>query len=212
MEVDSRAVFRSSLAPSGYVTWSNFTATIKNHETANVGLDLDIRFSNIDWASLQAVYGWAALQFQAWARGSIMVDAKSTQAVTLYTDGVLEFRVDGDHHFGGDYYGFRKAPVILQLSPGLHKLDIRLVRDVRAMGAVGPPSIRPLLELRLSLQAAIAVPDQIVVADIVDGTLASPYASLPVRNTGRSAITILSVNGNNVSHSNSSMEFVTDIS
>ena len=212
MEVDPTAVFRSSLAPNGYVTWSNFTAPLRNHERTNAGIDLDIRFSNIDWASLQAVYGWAALQFQAWARGFIMVDAKSTQAVTLYTDGVLEFRVDGDHHFGGDYYGFRKAPVILHLSPGLHQLDIRLVRDVRAMGAVGPPFVRPLLELRLSIQAATAVPDQIVAADIVDGTLASPYVSVPVRNTGRSTVTILSVDGHNVSHSNSSMEFVSDIS
>ncbi len=212
MEVDPTAVFRSSLAPNGYVTWSNFTATLPNHESTNAVIDLDIRFFNVDWASLQAVYGWAALQFQAWARGSIVVDGKSTQAVTLYTGGVLEFRVDGNHHFGGDYYGFRKAPVVLHLSPGQHQLDIRLVRDVRAMGAVEPPSIRPRLELGLSIQAATAVPDQILAADIVDGTLASPYASVPVRNTGRRAITILSVDGNNVSYSNLSIEFVTNSS
>lgn len=141
-----------------------------------------------------------------------MVDAKTTQIVTLYTDGVLEFRVDGNHHFGGDHYGFRKAPVVLHLSPGHHQIDIRLVRDVRAMGATGPPSIHPRLELELSKLAAIAVPDQLIIADIVEGTLVSPYASMPVRNTGKSAITILRINGKTVSHYNSSCEHVTDIS
>ena len=48
----------------------------------------------------------------------------------------LEFWPDEERHFGGDVYQYRKAPVILQLWPGHHLLDLRLTRDVQALSAL----------------------------------------------------------------------------
>lgn len=37
-------------------------------------------------------------------------------------DHVIEFWIDDQSYFGGDLYAFRKAPLVLDLSPGEHKI------------------------------------------------------------------------------------------
>ena len=79
----------------------------------------------------------------------------------------------------------------LRLEPGVHRVDIRLVRDVRAMGGVGEPTLDVKLVLQESKGLLIPVTEMeapyagVLISDIVgddNGPLASPYASVTLRN------------------------------
>jgi predicted esterase len=113
--------------------------------------------------------------------------------VFVYTDRVLEYAVDGTRHFGGDFYAFRKAPLVLHLSPGRHVIDLRLVRDVRAMGGVGLPIIDVDLELKAVTSPLELGSDRIVVSDVVNRRIASPFGSVTVRNNGKQWIRIVGI-------------------
>ena len=159
---------------------------------------LNIGFPNVDWQFLQSVYGWAALQYQAWARGYISINSSSSQSVLLYTDQVLEYWVDDNPHFGADFYEYRKAPLVINLTPGCHKFDIRLIRDVRAMGGF----VEPTIPIRLSVEGTegglVAASHRLLVPDIVDGRLASPFASVPLRNESEDTIELSDVKSSTV--------------
>ncbi|OAX79206.1 hypothetical protein ACJ72_06475 [Emergomyces africanus] len=214
------ARFNSALGINGTVGWSVLEAAEPEPEpepesvesnddgSAKATVILDVGFPDVDWALIQSIYGWAGLQYQAWARGSITVapgvGGDGSTAVAIFTDGILELRIDGEAYFGGDFYTYRRAPVVVKLLPGSHVIDLRLVRDVRAMGGVGEPRIRAVVEVQqrppswsgdddddddgdgdgdaevvmgLELDAG-----RVLVADVVEGKLVSPLASGIVRN------------------------------
>jgi predicted esterase len=161
-------------------------------------IELDITFPEIKWQGLRDIYGWAALQWQAWARGEILV--QSDEILILQTPSILEFWVDGVQYWGGDYFGFERTPVVLRLEPGAHRIDVRLVREVRAMGGVGEPHVTTKLSLKKSfgnLQAVLHPGSGLLMSDFIgDGKnaiLASPYASLTVRNDAEMDIRIFAV-------------------
>lgn len=156
-----------------------------------VGLSLN--FTDVDWPSLQLVYGWAAFQYQAWARGEITVSGSSTQNIVLHTDSALEFWVDDVHYFGGDFYTFRNAPPVLRLEPGEHRIDVRIVRDVRAMGGIGLPAIDIGLEMNRTSEGLERAKEAVTVSDVVNGTLASPLASAVLRNSGLQELEVTGV-------------------
>ena len=143
--------------------------------------DLAVGFPEVDWDSIRSIYGWAAIQYQAWARGSLIVDASSSETVVLYSDNVLEFWVDDQIHFGGDFYGYRIAPLVLHLEPGSHKVDVRLIRDVRAMGGVGEPSLCVRMEAQKANGGLVVVGD-LLLPDLVQGKLASHAGSVTIRS------------------------------
>lgn len=145
----------------------------------------------MDWSFLQSVYGWGALQFQAWSRGTLTLNSRYRQSVLLYTDQVLEFWLDGKSYFGGDLYSYRRAPLVLTLDPGQHRLDVRLLRDVRVMGSIGRPTIQTRIEVQVASGDLTIVEGKYIVPDIVDGMLPSNLASIPVRNHGSTWIRIL---------------------
>ena len=203
LKYDRDAEFTSSLGTHGLVSWSHatsehvsscdFTPRFSNSEQKRFAIDLFIDFPNIDWRSSQLVYGWAALQWQGWIRGSLEVNGTEAQAILLNIENVLEFWVDDDHYFGGDYYAYQRQAVCLYLSPRSHQLDIRLVRDVRSMGGVGSPS----LPIRV---AAESVPQEVLIdhghcnlPETVGGQPAGSYASIIVMNTSRSIAHILGI-------------------
>jgi predicted esterase len=190
LKPESTSQFPSSLATNGTVGWSTLTAKSSRNEDSGAKAALSVNFTNVDWSFLQSIYGWSALQCQAWARGEIFVTAEKEKTVILYTDSLLEYALDGVRHFGGDFYTFRKAPVVLHLSPGRHVIDLRLVRDVRSMGGVGSPSIDVNLELRAVSSELEMGNDRIIISDVVNGQLVSPYGSFTVRNNGRNWIHI----------------------
>lgn len=200
MNFDKDAKFPSSLVPNATVSWSCTSAQTVNRDNSSASVDLSVAFPAADLDFLQRIYGWAALQYQAWARGFLYVDGDESRTVVLFTDNVLEFHVNGTHHFGGDFYAFRKAPLVLQLDPGNHTIDIRLIRDVRAMGGVGDPTIDVQLEARLSSPDLQIATDKALMPDIVDGKLASTLGSIQVRNDGMRDMDILSVSANDTSY------------
>lgn len=159
---------------------------------------LIVKFHNIDWPFLQSVYGWAALQYQAWARGHLTIAANFTQSLIFYADNALELWIDDDHYFGGDYYAYRRAPLVLHLDPGSHMVNIRLIRDVRVMGGIEEPETLIKLKAESSNGRLVLVGQKIIIPDLVNGFLASPFALVPVRNEGRNAIDILDIATNAV--------------
>lgn len=190
---NTESQYPSSLAPRGQVSWS--THQSENSSTFGDVAEaiLLVSFPHIEWPFLQSVYGWAALQYQAWARGRLTIAADSARSVAFYADNVLEFWVDDDHYFGGDYYAFRRAPVVLHLNPGSHKVDIRLIRDVRVMDGIGEPKILINLKAEGCKGNLALIGQKVLIPDVVNGVLASPFAFVPVRNEGRKAIDIYDI-------------------
>ena len=99
-------------------------------------------------------------------------------------DYVLEFWIDEKPYFGGDFYAYRNAPLVLLLEPGHHRIDVRLIRDVRAMGGDGDPTVDVMLHVQRSMSSLAIDTDKLIVPDIVDRKLASTLACVPVRNEG----------------------------
>lgn len=209
LEYNETARYRSSLATNGTVTWSTQLADISGGCPFNAQANLTVGFPDVDWSFLQSVYGWAALQWQAWARGSIGVGGANVKTIALYTDNVLEFYVDGVHYFGGDMYAIRRAPLVLHLEPGDHRVDLRVIRDVRAMGATGEPNAAILLEAAESQKGPSAQENpgglvveerSLLVPDMVNRSLlASSLGSMTVRNEGRRRIRIQQIISTEVS-------------
>ena len=123
----------------------------------------------------------------------------------LYTDNLLEFWVDETHYFGGDFYGFRKAPPVLHLSPGRHRLDIRLIHDTRAMGGFGTPEVSIRLRAE-GIKGGLAIDSsRLLIPDVVNGKLAGAVASVPVRNDSKFLIKVLKITSSNVCQFNASI-------
>lgn len=198
LSYDPKATFRSSLPANGTATW-NLTRAVQSSTPTSANASLSVSYSNVDWNFMKTVYGWAAVQYQAWARGELTVGGNSTQPVILHTDSILEYWIDGTHIFGGDYYSFRKAPPVIHLRPGTHKIDLRLVRDVRAFGGIGEPTIDVVLDVQqVSGTLELAKPG-ILMSDIVDGRLATDIGSVSLRNSGGYPIEIVGIQPSNVS-------------
>lgn len=153
---------------------------------------LDINLPPDNLTSLQEVYGWDAKQYQAWARGTLTV-SKSNSVVALYTDRIWEYRIDNKSYFGGDFFGFRRAPLLLDLSPGTHTVDLRVVRDVRALGAVGEPYINVTHIAQELSKTLIVDKKSILVADVVENRLISPYASVTLHNTMGNPVDVVGI-------------------
>ncbi|KAL8806998.1 MAG: hypothetical protein Q9182_000979 [Xanthomendoza sp. 2 TL-2023] len=190
---DENATFYSSLATNGTVGWSTTTANLSTTDYKSAKANLIVSFEQTDWVSLQSVYGWAALQYQAWARGKIQVDGDMKRTVILYTDQVLEFWVDDEYYFGGDFYAYRRAPLVLHLDPGEHRIDLRITRDVRAMGGVGEPTVSIGLEAEISDGGLRALEKSMLLPDMVEGKLVSPLGSVNLRNEENYWIDVSSV-------------------
>lgn len=182
LQYNKDASYHSSLGLNGSVHWSILQAHSKIESKEAIEVVLSAGFPEIDWKFLLSIYGWASLQYQAWARGWIEINAKESRTIVLFTDGVLEFWIDDKLFFGGDFYAYRRAPLVIRLEPGKHRFDIRLVRDVRAMGGVGDPTIGARLRIDVSIGGLTTGKDKLLLPELVNGKLASSLASLSVRN------------------------------
>ncbi|KAH8716837.1 hypothetical protein GQ44DRAFT_688581 [Phaeosphaeriaceae sp. PMI808] len=199
LSYNPKATFRSSLPTNGTATWNVTKALKVSSGSTSANASLSVSYSNVDWDFLKVVYGWASVQYQAWARGELIIGGNETQHVILHTDAVLEYWVDDQYFFGGDFYTYRKAPSVLHLKPGPHKIELRLVRDVRAFGGILEPTIDVVVGIqRVSGALDLAKPG-ILMSDVVDGELASPIASLSLRNSGLGGIEIIGIHASHVS-------------
>ncbi|CAN9370486.1 unnamed protein product [Alternaria alternata] len=199
LQYDPKATFRSSLPTNGTASWNVTQAVRTMSDATSANASLSVAYSNVDWDFLKVVYGWAAVQYQAWARGELHVGGNETQHLVLHTDTILEFWVDDQHYFGGDFYTYRKAPPVLHLQPGSHRIDIRLARDVRAFGGILEPTIDVVVDVQKAIGSLELAKPGILVSDVVDGKLASSIGSVYLRNTGEEEIEILSIQHSSVS-------------
>jgi hypothetical protein len=190
LNYDENATFKSSLAANATVRWSKIQA--KKIEASGPSplpsskANLKLEFPTANWELLQKAYGWSSLQYQAWARGYLRSRTPQLLMMHLHCLGVLEVIIDGRRHFGGDFYSFRRAPLVLRINPGehvLHTIDVRLIRDIRAMGGRDAA-----LEVQLEVQGVRTgvelVEDSLLISDVVNGKLASDLGSIILRNNG----------------------------
>ena len=193
---DDHSRFPSSLPFNGTTSWSNVTAKLGDPDIHCASAELSVEYEDVDWVFLQQVYGWAALQWQGWARGEIIVQSEDPIALALNAENILEFWVDDDQYFGGDFYAFSRAPAVLHLQPGVHRVDVRLVRDVRSMGGI---TENPTVDIKLELHASpgdLQQSGKVLIADSIDeaeGLLASDLASVVLRNNLHETIWIESI-------------------
>ncbi|KAK5172574.1 uncharacterized protein LTR77_002694 [Saxophila tyrrhenica] len=201
LKYDPNATFRSSLVFNARTTWSKHDAKLSYKSNQASSAELDVAYPDIDWQWLRSTYGWAALQWQAWARGEIYVEHDFVDVLTLDTPGLLEYWIDDQHYFGGDFYGYRTAPVTLHLSQGVHRVDVRLVRDVRAMGGLDA-YIKISLKLKRSTRGLVRTnpkfDEGVLISDAVGGDygpLTGRYASVMVRNDAGHDISVIGIDG-----------------
>ncbi|KAK0269661.1 hypothetical protein LTS00_017218 [Friedmanniomyces endolithicus] len=220
LEYSEQATLKSSLAFNATIQWSKVKAKLSDpRQTQQASADLSVDFPHVEWRSFQDVYGWPALQWQGWARGEIFVQqGVGTITLALHAEHVLEFWVDGKHHFGGDWYGYGRAATTLHLEPGRHRIDIRLVRELRRDGATDEPALN--VRLRMQGQGALVqavLPEinggynllsGILMSDIVgdaNGPFASSHASVTLRNDAQVDAHVYAIEGN---HNQCEVEFV----
>ncbi|EME86316.1 uncharacterized protein MYCFIDRAFT_186587 [Pseudocercospora fijiensis CIRAD86] len=193
---DPNAVFRSSLPVNGTTGWSNVTAQLTEPSVQRNGATLSVDFQNVDWEALRNAYGWAAYQWQAWIRGEIYVQSNKTEIYTLSAPQLLEWWIDHVHYFGGDFYDYSRASPVLRLTPGIHRIDVRIVRDVRAFGGVERPAMNITLRLDYSY-AGLKHVGKVLISDTINSPsgqgLASPFGSALLRNDGDEEVTISAV-------------------
>ncbi|KAL4879998.1 hypothetical protein BJY04DRAFT_208288 [Aspergillus karnatakaensis] len=179
---EERANFTSPLASGGHVEWGIARANVTDSPGGRSRATLQISFPNVEWGFLQSVYGWSALQYQDWSRGYLHLNGSDNQTFAVFTDGILEFSIDGQRHFGGDFYSYRRAPLIVTLAPGEHVIELRLIRDVRTMGGEGHPVLDAVLEVEVR-HGMLAIDEQsLLIPEATDwklGTLDAPLLLAP---------------------------------
>ncbi|EXJ60959.1 hypothetical protein A1O7_05112 [Cladophialophora yegresii CBS 114405] len=189
MHVDAEISFRSPLTRNATVRWERVSCkTSIAHDGSTV--DFNLGFDQVDWDFAQKIYGWSAFQYQAWLKGGIVNHGTTTQTITLFTDNIMELWVGDLHVFGGDFFGFGRAPLVVDLQPGWTNLTVRLVREVRSMGGVGPPTVESSLRAQPAVPVLHVLADDIVLPDLVDGRLCSNFGSVTVRNQAGAWLTV----------------------
>ena len=111
----------------------------------------------------------------------------------VHIENVLEFWLDSKRYFGGDYYAYRRAPLVLRLDPGDHILNVRLVRDVRLFGGENPPGLSVSFEAEFPSADILVDSAHAVFPDIVDEKAAGNYFSVSLTNTSEDAAYIQGV-------------------
>ena len=195
MEYSAETRYPSSIADSGHVQWASFEAKSVVEASKQCSASIRVDFDTVNWSLLQKCYGWSVTQCQAWVRGTLELSHPKNQPIELFFDGVLEFEVDSVPYFGGDMNSLRKAPLVLHLDPGAHRLDIRLIHDVRSMGGIKEPILKAQIQASICKEAVDIDVDKVVAPEIVNGRLPSSWSSIPVRNSSRRQIEIKKVKG-----------------
>ena len=192
-EADGRATYPSPLAANATVKWEarEFNTSF-NGETGTINFHLS--YESVDWDFLRSIYGWAALQYQAWAKSEITYHGDKPITILLYPTSILEFVWNNETIFGGDFFGFERAPVVLQLTPGRNTIRVRLIHDVRANGGEQPPTIDATIRFSLISRGGAAIlPHSLILPDVVDGRSVSSPASFTICNVGTKPLAISQV-------------------
>ncbi|KIW68136.1 hypothetical protein PV04_04103 [Phialophora macrospora] len=189
IKVDAESNFPSPLTRNATVRWQRVTCnTLTSRNGSSV--EFDLGFDHVDWGFAQKIYGWSAFQYQAWLKGGIVNHGPVSQRVTLFTDNIMELWVGNVHVFGGDFFGFGRAPIVVDLHPGSTVISIRLVREVRSMGGIHPPTVQSTLRVQAVASILDVLVDGMVLPDVIDGRLCGSFGSVTVRNQAVDWLTV----------------------
>lgn len=200
LSYDLNSSYVSALAPRGLTRWSALSADESASGEGHARVSLSVGFPDVEWTFIQTIYGWAALQYQAWARGNLTVISDDVVTVSISMPGLLEIWVDKKPYFGGDFYSFRKAPLFLALEPGTHVLDVRLVRDVRSSRGSNGPLVTGILEINQVIERLVIDPRNLLTGEVVNGRLISSLASVNIQNPIPAWVEVISIETVAVSH------------
>ncbi|KAK6369890.1 hypothetical protein LTS17_009340 [Exophiala oligosperma] len=181
LDDNDTAAYHSPLARNATVRWNSRTFRPIVSE-ASTTVDLVVDFSEIDWDIAQKIYGWSALQYQAWLKGGVWNDGGTSRRVSIYPEGILELWLNNKHIFGGDFYSFGRAPIVFELAPGFNVVNVRLIRDVRSMGGSSSPTAHVLLRAEVVAADLDVDHDSILLPDVIAGRFVGRYGSVIVRN------------------------------
>lgn len=160
-------------------------------------VEIAVAHGEIDWDFIRSIYGWAAVQYQSWARGTVYNHASEEIMVALHAPGVIDLVIDGATGlkpcFGVDFYGFQRAPIITKLKPGPNAVHVRLIRDVRASGGQMPPLIEASVHIETVEGDASILDGSLVIPEICQGRFVAAFGSLTVVNHGSKALYIESI-------------------
>ncbi|KAJ4502437.1 hypothetical protein HRR90_007850 [Exophiala dermatitidis] len=184
-----KALYRSPLTAGATVRWSNRTfATVASD--AGTSVEVAVDFPDVDWQFFQRIYGWSSLQFQGWVKGVIWNADTAFRRVVLQPKNVLELWINDDHVFGGDFYGFQRAPVVVDLRPGSNDISIRLTGDIRSMGGISPPVFRATLSTHVVSAPLGILNHSLVIPDVVSGRFCTHVGSITVSNHANSWVEV----------------------
>jgi hypothetical protein len=146
---DASISFPSSL--NGTVRFNTIPASDADKKNGIQSRKISVIFPYVDWNGLQRSFGWSGLQFQAWIRGSLHVTTEARYR--LWIGNAVEFYLNGICYDTGNLYDvdvlqFARGGVFINLSPGEHTLEIRVVNDIRAFGGQVPPKVDVQVALR----------------------------------------------------------------
>lgn len=184
LEHDESSTYPSVLAPQGSVSWQHVDSEALASSFQAHGVSVKVSFPDVDWVLLQKVYGWAALQYQCWVRGYFEISSPSGAKTTiaLHVSPAVDVWIDDEAFCGGDLYGYHKAPIILHLETGKHRIDARLAYDVRFMGGKITPDITLSVDMKLPADDQVLLPGDVLLSDAVDGVLVGNLVSVTVTN------------------------------
>lgn len=196
IKYDEQAEFPSPLRADASISWNqSFFQTTESARSTEV--ELVVSHEEIDWDFIRSIYGWAAVQFQTWARGSLHNHADEDVTVAIHAAGTVDLALDTaegtKYHFGVDFYGFKRVPIIARLKPGSNTVHVRLTRDVRANGGQMPPVIEASMQATVLDGHARILENSLVISDVQHGRFVSAHASLTMFNHGTEPIFIESV-------------------
>ena len=211
--LDQSQSFPSSL--NGSVYFGALQASPPILKNNFVSRKIPVSFPDIDWDVLQRPFGWSALQFQAWIRGSFHIHSEGRYG--LWIGSAVEFYLDGIYYDVGNLYDanvlqFNRGGLFLDLSSGEHVLEIRVVNDIRAFGGQIPPKVGVQVALRKVTEDLVVADHDAhggwVVPTVInmtrrdswrgDACIAGEWASLALRNEGRKWIVITGLQVNKV--------------
>lgn len=84
------------------------------------------------WKENAVPFGWSIEQYQAWARGILIVN-KPTK-VFMQISGVSEYYINGEERYNGDCYSYNTTSHLVHFEKGKYTIDVRMVHDVRVFG------------------------------------------------------------------------------
>jgi hypothetical protein len=196
---DEEEEYNSPIAPGGTVKWGLVRSNVTSLRPNQSKTEIVVSFPEVDWDFLQSIYGWSALQYQAWVRGTLHLNGPIDQTVAIFMDGVLEVSIDSRRHFGGDFYSYRRAPLILELAPGDHIIEFRLIRDVRALGGHGVPAVNMVFETQIQHEVLLVDESSLLISETTNRRLGGAWATVNVQSNTAEWVEIICISSPDVS-------------